>query len=279
MIEHELSATAVQPLLATQWIGRTYHYLEQVDSTNTWLQAMAAAGDAGNPPAGTVVAVDYQTAGRGRLARRWEAPVGTSLLFSILLRPNWSAEQGMWLTMIASLAAAEAIEQTAAVPVRLKWPNDILVEAGDGWRKVAGLLVDTQFDAAGTLSTAIVGIGINVNQTAAQLPDTLYPITSLRLATGHIQSRQSLLLACLERLEAQYEAANNGRSPHNAWYNRLITIGKVVTVSLPPVNGTATYLEGTAEAVDHWGRLLVRTPSGELHTVDAGDVTLHKRME
>lgn len=279
MIEQELSATAVQPLLTTQWIGRTYHYLEQVDSTNTRLQAMTAARPAGDPPAGTVVTADYQSAGRGRLARRWEAPAGTSLLFSVLFYPGWSAEQGLWLTMLGSMAAAEAIEQTAGIPVRLKWPNDILIEAGSGWRKVAGLLVDTQLDPEGRISTAIVGTGINVNQTAAQLPDALYPPTSLRLATERIHSRQALLVACLERLERHYEAANNGHSPREAWYNRLMTIGKPVTISLHTVNGTVTYLEGTAEDVDQWGRLLVRTSSGEVHTVGAGDVTLDKQMK
>lgn len=279
--DHELSATAVQSQLATRWIGRHYHYLAQVDSTNTRLQEMLAMGVAHgplDPPAGTVITADYQTAGRGRLARRWEAPARTSLLFSVLFHPGWPAEQGMWLTMIGGVATAEAIEAMVGIPVQLKWPNDLLVEVEGSWRKVAGLLLDTQFDAAGNLSKAILGIGINVNQTAEQLPDAPYPPTSLRLAAGHILSRRALLVSCLERLEKHYEAAVNGRSPRNAWYNRLITIGRVVTVSTNPANGTATYLEGTAEDVDQWGRLLVRTPSGELHRVAAGDVSLRDQQ-
>jgi BirA family biotin operon repressor/biotin-[acetyl-CoA-carboxylase] ligase len=182
----------------------------------------------------------------------------------------------MWLVMLGSLAAAEAIETVAGIPVRLKWPNDLLVEVNGAWRKVGGLLLETRLDPSGNVTTAVLGIGLNVNQAADQLPDAIYSPTtptSLRLASGRTQSRRELLAACLGRLERHYEAAANGRSPQPAWRERLITLGDTVTVS---IDGLTPSLEGVAEDVDPWGCLLVRDQSGRLHTIAAGDVTLRE---
>lgn len=272
MIGHELSEAAVTTTLTTRWVGRSYHYVDRIGSTNNRLQEMVAAAD--GLPAGAVLVADYQTAGRGRLARRWEAPPGTSLLFSTLFRPGWPAEQGMRLTMLGSLAAAEAIETVTAIPVRLKWPNDLLVEVEGEWRKVGGLLLDAQLDSGGCVATAIVGMGMNVNQAADQLPDAVYPPTSLCLAAGVPVSRRALLLACLERLEWHYEAAAGGRSPHDGWYKRLVTLGEAVTVSN---NGAGLSVKGVAEDIDQWGRLLVRDQAGTVHVIAAGDVTLREQ--
>jgi BirA family biotin operon repressor/biotin-[acetyl-CoA-carboxylase] ligase len=268
MADEELSDAAVRPLLPTRWIGHTYYFVDRIGSTNDRLLQMAAEEQ---PPTGTVVVADYQTAGRGRLARHWVAPPGTSLLFSTLFRPGWPAEQGMWLTMLGSLAAAEAIETVAAIPVRLKWPNDLLIEVESEWRKVGGLLLDAQLDATGRVTNAVLGIGINVKQTAEQLPDAAYAPTSLSLAAGVPLSRRALLVACLERLEWHYEVAASGRSPRNEWIKRLITLEKAVTVSM---NGAEFSVQGVAEGVDQWGRLLVRDPDEQLHVIAAGDVTL-----
>jgi BirA family biotin operon repressor/biotin-[acetyl-CoA-carboxylase] ligase len=273
MERHELSVTAVSELLTTRWVGRSYHFRERVGSTNDLLQEMVAAGDEQYPPAGTVIVADYQSAGRGRMARRWEVPPGTALLFSTLFRPGWPVERGTWLTMLAAVATAEAIEALTGVAIGLKWPNDLLVEGGGEWCKVGGLLLDSRLDGQNDVNTAVVGIGINVNQTADQLPDAVYPPTSLWLATGRPISRLALLTACLERLEAHYELAASGRSPRAEWHKRLVTLGKRVTVTS---NGLPL-IEGTAEDVDEWGRLLVREAAGSLQTVAAGDVSLRQR--
>jgi BirA family biotin operon repressor/biotin-[acetyl-CoA-carboxylase] ligase len=274
MTGNELSETAVQPLLTTRWIGHAYHYLERVGSTNDLLLEMVATADEQRPPGGTVIVTDYQSAGRGRMKREWAAPPGTSLLFSILFRPGWPAEQGMWLMMLGSLAAAEAIESVAHIPTRLKWPNDLLVEVDGTWRKLGGLLLETQLNPSGNVTTAVLGIGINVNQSADQLPAAIYPPTSLRLASGRPLSRLALLIACLTRLEWHYDAAAKGGSPYNAWRNRLITLGKMVTVS---TTGSTAPLEGVAEDVDQWGRLLIRDQAGQKQAIAAGDVIISQR--
>jgi biotin-(acetyl-CoA carboxylase) ligase len=162
-MDDELTETAVQSALTTRWLGRHYHYFDTIGSTNDRLKEMVAAGDGQHPPAGTLLLTDYQSRGRGRLDRRWQAPPGSSLLLSVLFRPDWPAEQAQWLTMMASLAAADAIETATDLTVGVKWPNDLLV-AGDGdWRKVSGLLLEGVLGDDGRLQSAILGIGINVN--------------------------------------------------------------------------------------------------------------------
>ncbi len=268
--EPELNKAAVGAALTTRWLGRAYRYAAELDSTNEQMKQWAADG----APHGAVLLADYQSAGRGRLDRRWDAPPATSLLLSVLLRPAaWPAERGGWLTMLAGLAAAEAVEAVAGLPARLKWPNDVLVAQDGRWRKTCGLLLDATLDGE-RLATAIVGIGLNVNVPAAALPDFATPATSLLAAGGHSVSRRALLVELLARLEDHYAAADAGQSPAAAWSARLATLGQAVTVSAA---GSAAPLAGVAEGVDEWGRLLLRDAAGHLHTIAAGDVTLRRR--
>lgn len=267
-----LDEAAVRPVLTTTWLGRPYHYVAEIGSTNDRLKEWVAAGSADDPPAGAVLLTDYQSAGRGRLGRRWEAPPGSSLLFSTLFRPSWPAVRAGWLTMLASVAIAEAVQATTGLTVGLKWPNDIMILRAGQWHKVGGLLLDSQLDGD-RLTYVIVGSGLNVNMQAEALPDTVTPATSLLLATGSPVPRRPLLVACLQRLETHYEAADRGHSPRSAWSERLITLGQPVSVS----HGIdAAALTGMAEATDEAGNLLVRDARGALHKIAAGDVTLRR---
>lgn len=269
----ELSESSVQSALSTRWLGRTYYHFDTVGSTNVALQELVAAGSKRQPPSGTVVLAEYQSRGRGRLDRRWLAPQGSSLLLSVLLRPHWPLFQAHWLTMIASLAAAESIETMTRLSIRVKWPNDLMISARDVWHKFGGILLEGITDAAGQLESAIIGIGINGNIPANELPETAAPTTSLMLETRQPVSRLDLLIGLLDRLEALYEAADRGQSPQPAWKERLITLGQ--KVRLTPSAGAEPW-EGTAEDVDSWGQLLVRDERGELRKVSAGDVSLRR---
>ena len=275
MDSNDLNPSAIQAGLRTGWLGRAYHYVERIDSTNDRLKAWAADPAC---PAGTVLLADHQTAGRGRLDRRWEAPAGVALLFSVLLRPGWPAERGVWLTMLAGVAVAEAIEATTGLSLSLKWPNDVVLRVSGGWGKVGGILLDAALDGDGRLAHAVVGIGLNVNVPPDALPDAAstpgaLPAASLLTAIGQPTSRRTLLVALLQRLEAYYDAANAGHSPHAPWNARLIMLGRPVRVSAA---GSAAPLLGVAEATDEWGRLLVRDAAGTRHAVAAGDVTLRE---
>ncbi len=267
--EDELDEAAVRAELTTTWLGRSYQYTAALDSTNERLRARAA-----DPalPSGTVLLTDFQSAGRGRLGRRWEAPAATSLLFSVLFRPGWPARRGAWLTMLGGLAVAEAVEAATGLRVGLKWPNDvvILMDEGAAWRKVCGLLLEAMLDADGRVESAVLGVGLNVNTPPDQLPDAPTPATSLLAAGGQFVPRRPLLLTVLQGMERRYDAAAGGRSPAGVWAKRLVTLGHEVTVSA----AGAPPLSGRAEGVDEWGQLMVRDAAGTLHTVAAGDVSL-----
>jgi BirA family transcriptional regulator, biotin operon repressor / biotin---[acetyl-CoA-carboxylase] ligase len=270
-MKDSLAAAAVSQTASTRWLGQSCEVLAEVDSTNDRLKEMVRQGGAASPPDGFVLLAEYQRQGRGRLARRWDAPPGSSLLLSMLFRPNWPAEQTNWLTMLVSLAAAEAIGQHTELAVGIKWPNDVMVRQAGLWHKVGGILQEGELAADGRLQWAIVGIGINVNIPADQLPEAVTPPTSLLAATGQPVPRLPLLATFLQRLEESYEGVGNGRSPHPAWQEKLITLGQPVQVSQTQASHS---LHGVAETTDAAGHLLVRDAAGQLHTITAADVTL-----
>jgi BirA family biotin operon repressor/biotin-[acetyl-CoA-carboxylase] ligase len=121
----------------------------------------------------------------------------------------------------------------------------------------------------GRLQNIVIGMGLNVNMTATQLPEGITPVTSLLVAGGQVVDRQALLVAFLARMEYWYETAVAGQSPRSAWEKRLITLGREVQVSQG-----GDILVGTAVGVDEWGQLRVQTSDGTNHTITAGDVTL-----
>ena len=129
-----LSAKAIVEGLDTQFVGRNPVYLPTVGSTNDEARRLAQAG----APEGTLVIADCQTAGRGRLDRRWEAPPGSSLLLSLLFRPPLAPHQVQQLTMVCGLAVVDAIEAATGLRAGLKWPNDVLI----GEAKAGGILTE-----------------------------------------------------------------------------------------------------------------------------------------
>jgi BirA family biotin operon repressor/biotin-[acetyl-CoA-carboxylase] ligase len=263
--------SSLQANLTTQIFGREFTYLPHTGSTNDVAKELAAQG----APEGTVIVADEQTAGRGRLGRRWQAPPGTCLLCSILFRPNLPPTQTQQLTMLCALAAADAIKEIANLYVWLKWPNDLIIKSQtqnpkfQGWRKLAGLLTETGFTGE-RLEYVIVGIGINVNVKAESLPTLAPNATSILAETGQAVDRAVLLVALLTGVERRYKALQAGESPYQEWVSRLATLGKRVKAT---VSGET--LTGVAESVDQDGALLLRTPDGTLHRLTAGDVTLH----
>lgn len=270
-MRESLAATAVQSALTTRWLGRSYTFMEQVGSTNSLLKQRLARESTADLPHGTVLLTDFQETGRGRMDRRWEAPPGTSLLFSVLLRPDWPPERAMWLTMLAGLAVVDAVTAVTELTVALKWPNDVVARQAGRWVKVCGLLTEGELDEWGRLAAAVVGIGLNANIPQVQLPEAAFPAASLLTLTGQPVDRLQLLVALLGALEQRYDAAASGRSPQPEWNARLMTLGQPVIVtgggSAPPVRGTAV---GTSAD----GQLLVRDVAGAIQIVNVGDVSL-----
>jgi BirA family biotin operon repressor/biotin-[acetyl-CoA-carboxylase] ligase len=271
-----LTAAEVFKALTTIWIGRHYQYLSSATSTNDLLKEQAAEKSDSSLPAGTVLLTEYQEKGRGRLSRSWQAPPGTSLLFSIFLRPDWPAERFSWLTMISGLAVSEAVEEHTALEARLKWPNDCVIKHRGIWKKYCGILLESHFSADGKPGYVVVGIGVNVNIPEDGLPTVAFPATSLLAATGSPVSRLDLLSAILDRFEHHYELAKKDQSPLAAWQGRLVFMNRRVRISR---FGKETDLIGTTAGTDSEGRLLVLDEEGNLHHIAAGDMTTRQDLE
>ena len=206
--------------LQTEVFGRELHLFDEIDSTNRWLHDRMQ-----ELPHGTVAVADYQSAGRGRLKRSWSAPPGTGLLISILLKPNWPVERAGWLMMISGLAASGACSTVSGLEARLKWPNDVVWKPAEQpiLYKLGGILSESIFDN-GKLSGGILGIGLNVNMTAEQLPpaaSTAVKPASLRTLTGEPQNRAALAAELLQRLKrstsAVSRASHHCRNGKSGW--------------------------------------------------------------
>jgi BirA family transcriptional regulator, biotin operon repressor / biotin---[acetyl-CoA-carboxylase] ligase len=230
----------------------------QTGSTNADVLAAAALGE----PEGLVIVARTQTAGRGRQGRTWVSPPGGGLWFTVLLTPGVSVARFGWIPLLAGVALAEAVRDTAKVDAGLKWPNDLLVDDA----KCAGILAE----ATGTGGVAL-GIGLNTGMDRDELPPTPngVPATSLRLLNASTVDNDELLAAVLDRLAAWYAEwrTHDGDAETSglrwAYAQNCRTIGRPVRAILP---GGAE-ISGEATTVDSDGRLVVGG-----RAVAAGDV-------
>jgi BirA family biotin operon repressor/biotin-[acetyl-CoA-carboxylase] ligase len=229
-------------------------WVAETGSTNSDLVAAARAG----APAGTVLVADHQTAGRGRLGRRWQAPPGASLLTSILLPPELAGGHLQRLTHAVALAAVAACEELAGVRAVLKWPNDLLV----GDRKLAGVLSESVLDG-GQAVAVVVGIGINVDWPQELAPELAGTLTALNYECGRGVDRHQLLDALLAHL-----GATDWTSVDAAYRARLATLGRNVRV-----HSGEEELLGRAVDVTPAGELIVEDATGRHLTIHAGDIT------
>jgi BirA family biotin operon repressor/biotin-[acetyl-CoA-carboxylase] ligase len=265
-------------------VGRRFadvRWVAETGSTNADALELGRQGEA----EGVVLVADHQTAGRGRLGRTWQAPVGGSLLCTILLRPPASVAAAT--TMAVAVAAAEAIAELTGRSPRLKWPND-LVWPGDGSgrdRKLAGILAEVDWPAASQISSGwkeprpqdrlVVAVGIGINVAWGDgVPDDL---ADLAVALDHLTApdaapaREALLVSMLTHLDRRYTALlagpDGGAELRDAWRQRSATLGRRVRIDLG-----ADDLEGTAVDITEEGHLVVDTVDGDRRTIAVGDV-------
>jgi BirA family transcriptional regulator, biotin operon repressor / biotin---[acetyl-CoA-carboxylase] ligase len=186
-------------LYGTAFAKRIYHYFK-VDSTNTVAMQLGAQGE----PHGAVVLAESQTAGRGRAGRKWLTEKSAGINCTVLLRPKISPAHAPLLTIVAGLAVRDAsAEELDAVP-DLRWPNDVLV----GGRKFSGILTEMHAEPD-RVRYAVVGIGINVNQT--KMPPELTGLaTSLRMETGKLHSRNDIVVRLLKHFDRYYNLFLSG---------------------------------------------------------------------
>jgi BirA family biotin operon repressor/biotin-[acetyl-CoA-carboxylase] ligase len=239
-------------------LRRAVYCFRECDSTNDEARALAERGE----PHGALVVAEYQRAGRGRMGRSWQAPPGSSLLFSLLLRPPLAPASAQKAVMAVSLGVREGIRRTCGLPACLKWPNDILI----GGKKAGGVLCELGLDGP-TLQYLIVGAGVNVNFDPRQVEGIPPDATSIQRETGRPQPRAELLRAILDEIEPRYDVIRRGGSLRTEWARALYTLGRRVRVALSDGEWT-----GLAEAVGEEGALLLKLEAGTRRTILAGDV-------
>jgi BirA family biotin operon repressor/biotin-[acetyl-CoA-carboxylase] ligase len=231
--------------------------LAETASTNDVAREQARRG----VKSGFLVAASRQTAGRGRLGRNWESPPERGLYVSIVLRPDLALADVGKLTILSSVATVDAVEAVGGLRPQIKWPNDLLI----GGRKLAGLLIETEH-RAGRVGFAVIGIGLNVRHERADFsPEVRELATSLYLATGHLYRRADLLVALLKAFEQRL--SRPFAETREAWTASSLTLGQQVT--LTTARGRK---HGQALGLDESGALLMRTDSGQIETVTAGDM-------
>ncbi|GAC1330793.1 MAG: biotin--[acetyl-CoA-carboxylase] ligase [Mycobacteriales bacterium] len=234
-----LRAAALQGALVRDGsLWRELRVLAETESTNADVATAARAG----ADEGLVVVAERQSGGRGRLNRSWSSPPGAGLTLSVLLRPRTPAAGWGWLPLLTGVAVVAALREHAAVPAGLKWPNDVLVDG----RKCAGILAEVVGDAV------VLGVGLNVTTTVAELPDAR--ATSLALCGATTLDRDTLLRALLRSLATAYAGwLADPAALGPAYRSVCVTLGREVRLELPD----GSTVEGTAADVDTEGRLVV----------------------
>jgi len=238
--------------VAAAGIHAPAYFREVTGSTNAWAAGHAEEG----AQEWSVFCVDHQTAGRGRMGRRWVDHPGGALLISFVLRPELPPTAVGLLSLLAGWAMADAASALAAADVRCKWPNDLLVDD----RKVGGVLAESKIED-GTLDFVVIGVGVNLD------PANLEGIDG----AGHLEAldRGLLLTAFLQRFREAYRPEREGFALDVAerWRERSSTLGRAVEVVL----ADGTRVRGEALDVDRSGALLVRTSEGHVWVTE-GDV-------
>ena len=245
----------------TEWAGKTVHFAKEIDSTNEWCKRLSKE-DAVH---GTLAVAEFQSAGKGRLGRRWVVPEGNSIMMSILLRPDFEPRFASMLTLVMGLSVAQAVKELG-VDVSIKWPNDVVVSR----KKICGILTEMGLED-GKIREVVIGVGINVN--LAEIQEELKDkATSLYLETGKTYDRNFLIGLVMGKFEKNYEkfVQTCDLSLMIDDYNMMLA-NKCQPVRI--LDKLDPY-EGVALGIDREGELLVRVADGRIRKVCSGEVSV-----
>lgn len=244
-------------------------YKEKTESTNEDIRLLAMQG----AEEGTVVIAQEQTAGKGRRGRTWQTQPGTSLLFSLLLRPHMTPDKAPQITLLMAMAVTKAVMEVTGLEAMIKWPNDVVVRS----KKICGILTEMQVKD-GSIDFVVIGTGVNVNQ--LQIPEELrQSATSLRMECARLKkdadyeiSRENLLEKILKYFREYYDCfcKTGDLSVLMDEYNeRLVSLDKEVRVLDPKGEFT-----GISKGINEKGELLVALSDGKVEAVYAGEVSV-----
>lgn len=261
------SKSEIASRLHTKWAGQNLIFFESTGSTNPDAKRFAEEG----APHGTTVVADRQTAGRGRRGRSWESPAGSSIYFTVVIRPTFAPEKASMITLVMALSVAEAIHAATGLETGIKWPNDIVVNG----KKVVGILTEMSMTPEmNEIQFLVAGVGVNVNHSGPEdFPEEIrQTATSLRIESGRRIDRAALLEQILARFEADYEIFERSCSLSELktrYESRLV--GRDTTVRVLDPAGEYT---GISRGITETGELAVEKETGETVLVYAGEVSV-----
>lgn len=257
-----LNASEIKSRIRDEEIGSRIYFKEETDSTNTWAKRLAEEGEV----SGTLVCADMQTSGKGRRGRSWSSPKGSSLYFSLLLRPDILPSRASALTLVMGMSVVQALENFLNKPVQIKWPNDVVVSG----KKICGILTEmnAQIDY---IEYLVIGVGINVNLTEfpREIADTA---TSVALEAGTVVSRAELaaeVIHCFTKNYGIFLKTSDMTGLKETYNSMLVNRDHEVRV-LGAENG----FTGVAMGINEKGELLVKKADGEIVEVFAGEVSV-----
>lgn len=247
--------------LKTAWAGRTCLCFDTLASTNDHGKEILKNQNVH----GVLITADTQSAGRGRSGRVWQSPKGTAISMSLCLEPEFPAQHAAGLTLVMALAAAEAIRKLYGAAPQIKWPNDLVLNG----KKICGILTELCLKPSGY--AVVIGVGINVN--TEEFPEEIQEIaSSLKLETGKVVERETLIAAVLECFEdfyRQYVQTKDMTLLKERYEGMLANLGREVSV-LDPQNP----YRGIARGINSLGNLQVVCEDGTEREVYSGEVSV-----
>ena len=259
----------IQSRLRTKWVGHPLLFFDSIDSTNLRAKREAEQG-AEN---GLLVVADMQSAGRGRRGRGWESPGGTNIYYTLMLKPDFTADCAPMLTLVMALAVAKGIRQTlrrdneeAAAKVGIKWPNDIVVDG----KKVCGILTEMSMEQS-YIQYIVIGVGINVRK--QEFPEEIRDrAAAIDEQCGFRISRSRLIADIMEAFEEDYEIflqTHDLKGLRASYAQLLVNQDREVCVLDPKGE-----YRGIARGINDRGELLVERQDGTVEEVYAGEVSV-----
>ena len=258
---HLYNEETISQAINTKWAGKTVHFAKETDSTNSWIKRLAKNG----AEHGTLAVAEFQSAGRGRFDRRWEAPEGSSIMMTLLLRPEFSPQYASMLTLVMGMAVAQAAEELG-FNVSIKWPNEIVISK----KKICGILTEMGTNGV-KINYVLIGVGINVN--LKEFPEEMQDkATSLILEGGHEYDRNQVIALVMKYFEINYEKfIQTCDFTHllDDYHRILANLNQPVRV----IDGDRSF-EGICRGIDEKGELLVERQNKEVVKVSAGEVSV-----
>ena len=253
---------SIRAALHTKWLGKELIYFKEIDSTNDELKRRSAKG----AKQGLMAAADVQTRGKGRRGRGWENPAGVNIAMSYLLRPAFPPDTAPMMTLVMAMAAEKGIKDIAGLEVKIKWPNDIVING----KKLVGILTEMSAEPD-FIHEVIIGTGINVN--TGEFPEEIRErATSMYLEGGQVYSRAKVAAAVTDAFEGYYEVfcRTNDMSELCHIYNEdCVNVDAAVRVLDPKGE-----YEARAYGIDEKGRLKIIRDDGTESVVYAGEVSV-----